>query len=369
MMEDLRREDRIWMERAFETARAHWGRALPNPCVGAIAVARGEEAGAGWSRPAAEGGAHAETGAIAAAGERARGATLYVTLEPCSHWGKTPPCADAVVRAGFARVVIGARDPNPLVDGRGVRVLRDAGIEVAFEGLDGRIEEAYAGFFHRIREGRPLVELKMAATADGFVAREDGSPMAVTGAEARRWTHDRRALCDAVLVSARTARNDRPRLDVRDSSWPVPHVPARVVAGRRADFSPDDPVFAPDGAPVLLFAREFAPDLPGRAERITLKGETLAECLSETLSELGRRGMHRIWTEPGPELALAMLENGLADRFFLLQSPENALSGLSAKPVLDWLQNAEIARFGHLGRDSLREFRLKPSGIPGEQGD
>ncbi len=369
MKESARSEDRLWMERAFGTALAHWGRALPNPCVGAVAVADGEEIGSGWSRPAAEGGAHAEVGAIAAAGERARGATLYVTLEPCSHWGRTPPCADAVVRAGFARVVVGVRDPNPLVDGRGIRILRDAGIEVAFEGLDGRIEEAYAGFFHRIREGRPLVELKTAATADGFVAREDGSPMAVTGDEARRWTHDRRALCDAVLVSARTARNDLPRLDVRASSWPVPHLPARAVVGRRADFAPDDPLFAPDGAPVLLFAREFAPDLPARAERIVLKGETLAECVSEALSELGRRGMHRVWVEPGPELALAMLENGLADRFFLLRSPEKAGSGLSAGSVLDWLRNAEIAKLGHLGRDSLTEFRPKPSGPPDKQGD
>ncbi|MBP5352055.1 MAG: dihydrofolate reductase family protein, partial [Fibrobacterales bacterium] len=116
-------------------------------------------------------------------------------------------------------------------------------------------------------------------------------------------------------------------------------------------------------------AREFAPDLPGRAERIVLKGGTLAECVSEALSELGRRGMHRVWVEPGPELALAMLENGLADRFFLLRSPEKAGSGLSAGPVLDWLRNAEIAKLGHLGRDFLTEFCPKPSGPPDKQGD
>ena len=367
-MDDLR--DRFWMERAFAAAREGWGRALPNPCVGAVLVRDGEEIASGFSRPAAAGGAHAEAVALAAAGERARGAALYVTLEPCSHHGRTPPCADAVVRAGVRRVVVGALDPNPLVHGNGARKLREAGVEVSFEGLDGRIEEAYAGFFFRVTRGRPLVDLKLAASADWFAAAPGGRPVRITGDEAALFVHRMRSLSDVVLVSSRTARNDRPRLTDRLSEFPRTRQPARTVLGRDLALRPDDPLFAADGAPVLLFGRRFAPGLAPRAELLPLRSETLAGAFSEALENLSGRGFHRVFVEGGPELSLELLRNGLVDRFFLLQSPLELGEGVSCAGVAEWLEGREFSSFAPLGRDSAKECRLNPIGaLRNQQGD
>ena len=212
-------EDQRWMRRALALARRGLGATRPNPMVGAVVVRGGQLLGQGFHRRA--GTPHAEINAMAGLGRRAAGATLYVTLEPCCHTGRTAPCTTAVIAAGLARVVVGVRDPNPLVNGRGIAQLRRAGIrvDVATGNVAAACRELNRPFFTWIQQHRPLVTLKVAASLDGFIA--DGragraaAPVWITGREARASAHELRSQHDAVLVGAGTVRADNPRLTVR----------------------------------------------------------------------------------------------------------------------------------------------------------
>ncbi len=215
-------------ERALELAERGRGETHPNPVVGAVVVAGDEVVGEGWHERA--GGAHAEVVALEAAGERARGATLYVTLEPCAHYGRTPPCVDAIVAAGVARVVVGAPDPNPKTDGQGFARLRQAGVDVELlDGEPGRLarrqNEAWRTW---IAAGRPFVTYKAAVTLDGRVVVPESRW--VTGEESRRRVHGLRAASDAVAVGMGTVRADSPRLDARDLE--AARQPRRLAFGR-----------------------------------------------------------------------------------------------------------------------------------------
>ena len=209
-----------FMASAVRRARRARHRTSPNPKVGCVIVANGEIVGAGVTRP--HPGPHAEVVALRAAGERARGADMYVTLEPCCHHGRTPPCTDAVIKAGIARVFVGVADPNPLVAGGGVAQLRAAGIPVEMGVLGDACAEEHAAFFQFITARRPWVMLKAAVTLDGRIATADGDSKWITGAEARSDVHRLRASVDAVLVGAATALADDPRLTVRHVKGPDP---------------------------------------------------------------------------------------------------------------------------------------------------
>ena len=195
-------EDILHMRAALALARRGLGTTWPNPAVGCVIVRDGRVVGRGWTQPG--GRPHAETEALRRAGEAARGATAYVTLEPCSHWGRTPPCCNALAAAGVARVVVAMRDPDPRVDGRGFAMLREAGIAVEEGLLEAEAQAINAGFSRRIREGLPLVTLKLATTLDGRIATAKGESRWITGPAARREAHAMRARHDAILVGSGT---------------------------------------------------------------------------------------------------------------------------------------------------------------------
>lgn len=273
------------MDHALRLARRGLGNVWPNPTVGCVIVAAGLVVGRGWTQPG--GRPHAERMALDAAGEAARGATAYVTLEPCAHHGRAPPCADALVAAGVARVVSALTDPDPRVAGRGHARLREAGIEVVEGVRSAPAAELQRGFLSRVTLGRPMVTLKLATSFDGRIATAAGESRWITGEAARRHVHLLRLAHDAVMVGAGTARADLPALNVRGFG-PV-RQPVRVVIANAP--VPALPPEGPDHGPLWV--------LPGPVD--------------EALAELGRRGLTRVFCEGGGQLAAALLAAGLVD--------------------------------------------------------
>lgn len=278
--------DESLLERALELAERGRGATHPNPIVGAVVVAEGEAVGEGWHER--KGDAHAEVNALAAAGDRARGATVYVTLEPCSHHGETPPCTDALLAAGVARVVAGQLDPNPEVEGGGLERLRAAGVEVelATGEIAFRCRQQIEEWRTWVVERRPFVTYKVAATLDGRV-RVPGERW-VTSEASRRLVHVLRAASDAVAVGMGTVRWDNPRLDAR--GVPVARQPRRLAFGRGP--------------------------LPGGSELELRSGP-----IADELRALGEEGVQSVLLEGGPTLAAAFLEQGLVDKLLVFVAP------------------------------------------------
>ena len=274
--------------------------------------------GRGWTAPG--GRPHAETAALAAASTAARGATAYVSLEPCAHHGQTPPCANALVDAGIARVVIGCSDPDPRVSGKGKAILVAAGIDVVEGVCDQEAEEAQAGFLIRIREGRPRVTLKLAITLDGRIATRTGESRWITGAAARTWVHGLRSSHDAVLVGAGTARADDPMLDLRHGVT-SPRPPVRIVADTGLSVRPDSRLIRSAlQQPVWLLHAPSADR--GRVSALVAAGAGLVEVPASNeggfdpdamLKTLGARGLTRVLCEGGGSLAASLLRAGLVD--------------------------------------------------------
>jgi diaminohydroxyphosphoribosylaminopyrimidine deaminase/5-amino-6-(5-phosphoribosylamino)uracil reductase len=285
--------------------------------VGAVIVRDGEVVGEGFH--ARWGGAHAETAALSAAGERARGATLYVTLEPCAHFGKTPPCVEAVIAAGIRRAVIATRDANPVARG-GVEQLVAAGIQVDVGVGEAEAREVNAAFLWGAAHTRPWVVLKMAVSLDGAIADGTHTTSRVTGAGARRYAHWLRAGHDAVAVGMQTVRVDDPLLTVRDGEPPrVP--PARVVFSRNGRLSLASALANSRGqGPVLVTATEVEPEYEhelGESGVEVVTGDTLAG----QLEALGARGIRSLLVEGGAGIAAALMDADLVDRLILLQAP------------------------------------------------
>lgn len=304
------------LERAVQIARAAGDRARPKPTVGAVLAADDEVVAEGATEA---GGRHAEIVVLEEAGERARGATLYVTLEPCAHHGTTPPCADAIVEAGIARVVVGARDPNPVAAG-GVERLRAAGVEVELvDSFESRqLNEAWRTW---VTAQRPFVIYKAAVTLDGRVAVP--GRRWVTGEESRRTVHELRAAVDAVAVGAGTARADRPRLDARG-------VETAKGQPRR-----------------LVFARGALPD--------GLDLEVRRGALRDELSALATEGVQSLLLEGGPTLAAAFLEKDLVDKVLLFVAPVLAGTGPAAFAALPSARTLSRLRARAVGDDVLLE--------------
>ena len=308
------------MARALDLAWRGWGRVQPNPMVGAVVLsASGEVLGEGWH--AEFGGRHAEPVALEEAGERARGATLVVTLEPCSHHGKQPPCTDAVLASGVRRVVVASPDPNPEASGGAAR-LAGRGVEVLV-GLGRETAEAQnAIFLHRFREAnRPFVALKLATSLDGRIADAAGQSRWISGYAAREYVHWLRAGFDAIGVGGRTARLDDPQLTVRGPLAPrVP--PRRVVFDAGADLSAELTLVRTAGEVGTIVVA--SPEAPmGNLRRLELAGLTVlrAGTLEEGLGLLRREGICSLLVEGGGRLAGALLGVGLVDRYYWVQSP------------------------------------------------
>lgn len=344
------------MAAALRLAARGLGRVWPNPAVGCVIVNQERVVGRGWTQPG--GRPHAETEALRRAGEAARGATAYVTFEPCAHHGQTPPCAEALVAAGIGRVVIGCPDPDPRVAGKGVAILRTAGIEVVEYVMREAAETLNQGFLTRLSADRPMVTLKIAASIDGRVATASGHSRWITDEPARRLGHLLRANHDAIAVGSGTVKADNPLLTCRlhgleDTS------PVRVVFDGQLATSPDSQlVSTSDRVPTWLVTTKAAPKANRKAlaetdvEIIDVGGHRDGSIdMADALEALAARGVTRVLVEGGPRLATVFLKAGLADRVAWFSAPI-ALGG-DALPAL-----------GDLGFDRVDEaFRLVPDDI------
>lgn len=318
-MKGLSDSDARFLQMAIALGERGWGHVWPNPAAGCVIVLDGRIVGRGWTQPG--GRPHAEVVALRQAGEAARGATAYVSLEPCSHHGKTPPCAEALIAVGVARVVSALEDPDPRVAGRGHSMLAGAGIKVLANAMPDVAERSHKGFLSRVRRGRPMVTLKLATTLDGRIATAAGESRWITGAEARRYVHLMRARHDAVLVGAGTARADDPVLTVRglgDAGSPV-----RLVAAATLNLPVEGQLArtASDGPPVwLLFDPDRAPDAARQFWETA--GARLLPVPSDAgggldaramFAALGAQGLTRVFCEGGGTLAAALLRAGVVD--------------------------------------------------------
>ncbi len=317
------REDAAHMRAALALARRALGTTWPNPAVGSVLVKDGTVIARGATAPG--GRPHAEAVALAAAGEAARGATAYVSLEPCAHHGRTPPCADALAAAGVARVVYAVEDPDPRTKGGGAGALIRANVAVEDGVLAEEAAEINAGFFLRVREGRPLVTFKTATSLDGRIAAAGGRSQWITGEAARAATHALRANHDAVMIGASTLAADDPMLTVRLLGLPV-RPPVRIAVAGRAMVAAGRRLFASlDAGPVwLVLAEGTAPprDLPAGVEIVTVAAGALGRPdPSAMLQELGRRGLTRVLVEGGARLAGALMKAGLVDRIAWFRAP------------------------------------------------
>jgi diaminohydroxyphosphoribosylaminopyrimidine deaminase / 5-amino-6-(5-phosphoribosylamino)uracil reductase len=313
-------DDDRFMEEAFELAERGRGRTHPNPLVGAVLVNGGEVVGRGYHLGLGE--PHAEAMALAEAGDRASGATLYCTLEPCNHQGKTPPCADALVKAGIGRAVIALSDPNTLVDGRGLARLREAGVrvELQVEKWGARARKQNAPFIKFHATGLPLVTYKAAVTLDGKVAAAGGDARWISCLDSRRAVHRLRAAADAVMVGAETVRRDDPELTVRLSEG---RDPVRVVVTHNGEVPPEAKLLAAARRLHTIVIAERVEDatrrlLEARGVEIIAVG---AGGLRSGLATLAERGLLDVLCEGGPRLAGSLLAQGLIDRLLLFVAP------------------------------------------------
>jgi diaminohydroxyphosphoribosylaminopyrimidine deaminase/5-amino-6-(5-phosphoribosylamino)uracil reductase len=358
--------DLRFMELALALGRRGLGRTWPNPAVGAVVVKDGVIVGRGWTQPG--GRPHAETEAIKRAGKAARGATLYATLEPCSHHGKTPPCVDAIIRAGIARVVSAVDDPNPQVAGQGYAKLRERGIVVE-TGLGA--EEAtrtHAGHLRRMREGRPQVLLKLAVSADGKAALAGRKPTAITGDEARTRVHLMRAETDAILVGIGTVLSDDPHLTCRLPGMRE-RSPVRVILDARLRIplstslvgtAGDVPTWVFGASSASAMAEDILKAKGVEVFRVEAKDGHLD--LMQVLKALAERGITRLMVEGGPRVAAAFIAADLVDEVALLRSPKvigaDGIDALEGLPLTALTQASAFKAVASeaLGGDTLETF-------------
>jgi diaminohydroxyphosphoribosylaminopyrimidine deaminase/5-amino-6-(5-phosphoribosylamino)uracil reductase len=339
---DSKAADRRFMELALALGRRGWGRTWPNPAVGAVVVKDGVIVGRGWTQPG--GRPHAEPVALAQAGEAARGATLYVTLEPCSHVGKSPPCVDAVIAAGITRVVSAVEDPNPEVGGQGHARLRAAGIAVDIGLGAAQAARDHAGHFRRIRDKRPHVILKLAVSADDKIAATGRKPVAISGEVAKARMHLLRAQCDAILVGIGTALSDDPLLTCRLPGMEA-RSPVRIVLDRSLRIPATSRlVHSARSAPLWVVASNLA-EAPAAAmlgsagaQVIRLASTSKAGLdLAEVLHALAERGITRLLAEGGSRVASSFAAANLVDEFWLLRGADmigaDGVAALDALPL------------------------------------
>lgn len=332
--------DAQYMARALELARRGHYTTHPNPRVGCVIVRDGQVVGEGWHVRAGE--PHAEVHALLAAGEQARGATAYVTLEPCSHHGRTPPCADALVNAGVARVVAAMQDPNPEVAGRGLQRLAQAGIATESGVLEGEARQLNQGFLKRMEQGLPFVRVKLAMSLDGRTAMASGESQWITGPAARSAVQRLRAQASVVLTGADTVLADNARLTVRadelgldaqQTALAMSRPPLRVLVDGRLRVPLDAPFFKA-GPALVATCMAVEEQYANGPECMILAGDDGQVDLHRLLKELAARGVNEVLVEAGPRLAGAFARQGLVDEFQIFIAGK--FLGSSARPLLDW---------------------------------
>ena len=355
------------MRIALALGERNLGRTWPNPAVGCVIVRDGRVVARGWTQVG--GRPHAESEALARAGEAARGATAYVTLEPCANPGHTPPCCRSLVAAGIRRVVVGCIDPDPRVNGQGIANLRAAGVEVLLGCLEEEALRQNLGLYRRIRDGRPMFALKLAVTLDGRIATREGRSRWITGPRARAEAHRLRAAHDAVLVGSSTALLDDPQLTCRLPGLEEAS-PVRIVLDRRLRLSGDSRLaLSAREVPVWLFTAPSSP--PERRRVLEERGVEVVAVdepfLPRVARELADRGITRVLVEGGGTVAAAFLRAGFVDRLHLVRAPR--ILGGDARPAIGPLGLAEIEESGRwvryeqlsLGEDDLCVFEPAPA--------
>jgi diaminohydroxyphosphoribosylaminopyrimidine deaminase/5-amino-6-(5-phosphoribosylamino)uracil reductase len=367
----MTQDDARWMRHALSLGARGAGQVWPNPAVGCVIVKQGRVVGRGWTAPG--GRPHAEPQALEQAGDAAVGATAYVSLEPCAHWGKTPPCADALIRASVARVVVGLRDPDPRTDGSGIDQLRAAGIAVSGPVLEDEARRAHRGFLSRVQKGRPSLTLKLANSFDGRIATATGESQWITGPDARRAVHAMRMRHDAVMVGAGTARADDPSLTVRGLG--AVRQPVRVVISRHLDL-PRDGALARTARDVplwLLCGQGADPNLRtawedlGARVLVVEAGAAGQVDPGAALQALGREGLTSVFCEGGGALAASLLSAELVDD--LVGFTAGLVIGAEGQPAIGAMGLATLAeapRFHlhasrRIGADILHEWTRSPS--------
>lgn len=324
MISQKMHQDQYWMRQAIHQAKKAFGKTSPNPLVGAVVVKENQLVGKGFHPQA--GLLHAERYALKDAGEAAKGATLYVTLEPCSTYGRTPPCTDAIIQAKIARVVIGSLDPNPAHNGVGVKILQQAGIEVETLILKKECDQLNEAFFFWIQKKRPFIILKIGMTLDGKIATEQGQSQWITGEKSRQLVQKLRRWCDAIMVGGETVRLDNPSLTVRTpKSWA--HQPQRFIWSRQ---------------PIESFSTELkifiAPPSPIQAIALDTKEEWLS-----WLQHIGGKGISALLLEGGGQLAASALRAGIVNKIMFFVAPKilggdlsrNVVGGSSPQKLLE----------------------------------
>ncbi|KAI2678483.1 bifunctional diaminohydroxyphosphoribosylaminopyrimidine deaminase/5-amino-6-(5-phosphoribosylamino)uracil reductase RibD [Pseudomonas sp. TNT3] len=332
--------DAHYMARALELARKGHYTTHPNPRVGCVIVSDGQIVGEGWHVRTGE--PHAEVHALRAAGDKARNATAYVTLEPCSHHGRTPPCADALVNAGVARVVAAMQDPNPSVAGRGMQRLAQAGISIESGVLEGEARKLNQGFLKRMEHGLPFVRVKLAMSLDGRTAMESGESQWITGPAARSAVQRLRAEASVVLTGADTVLADNARLTVRadelgldaeQTAQVMSRLPLRVLIDGRLRVPLDAPFFKA-GPALVATCMAIEEQYANGPECLIVAGSDGQVDLRKLLVELAARGVNDVLVEAGPRLAGAFAQQGLVDEFQIFIAGK--FLGSSARPLLDW---------------------------------
>lgn len=331
--------DHQMMHRALELARRGVFTTSPNPAVGCVITHENQVIAEGWHQRAGE--PHAEINALRIAGERSRGATAYVTLEPCSHYGRTPPCSKALIEAGVARVVIAMTDPNPKVSGNGIAMLEQAGVNVDVGVLESAAQALNPGFIHRMTTQLPFVRLKLAASLDAKTALSNGNSQWITGAHARSDVQYWRARADAIVTGASTVLTDDPMLTVRAEQWPASRTmpaqlkqPVRVIIDSKNRIHDELRLFQHPSPVWLVRTQESDASRHAHCHQVIVKANTQGQVdLHDAMLELALRDINMVWTECGASLAAALWQQQLVSELFLYQS--NQLLGAEARAMLD----------------------------------
>jgi len=324
--------DRVMMQRCLQLARRALGRTAPNPLVGSVIVQAGKVVGEGFHPGAGQ--PHAEVFALRNAGDRACGATVYVNLEPCNHYGRTPPCSEALIAAGVAKVVVGMVDPNPLVAGGGIMRLRNAGIEVVVGVEEEDCRQLNEGFVHRILYQRPFGILKYAMTLDGKIATSSGHSAWISNQSARNLVHQLRAACDAVIVGGNTVRKDNPRLTSRQAEA---HNPLRVVMSRTLDLPTEAYLWQTTEFPTLVLTQKGAN--PDFQQLLWQKNVEVIELPSLTptqaMAHLYERGFSSVLWECGGTLAAQAIAEGMVQKILAFIAPKIVGGSNAPSPIGD----------------------------------
>lgn len=349
--------DKQFMSNALSLAKLGLFTTSPNPNVGCVIVRNGEIVGKGFHYKAGE--AHAEIYALKMAGKKANGATAYITLEPCSHYGKTPPCANALISAGIQRVVVAMQDPNPKVAGRGLLKLQQAGIEVMHGLLMNEAEQLNRGFVKRMRTGFPYVQLKLAASLDGRTALSSGKSKWITSLEARQDVQSFRAQASAILTTSATILADNPTLNVRwiDFTSELKNIyskkdylrqPIRIILDSHNKIKPEHIVTKAEGECWLIRPNPISQNWCGNVKQIEIKSHEKGVDLVLLMTHLAKHNINSIWIESGPTLAGAFLTLGLVDELIVYIAPKilgETARGLIHIPELQKLKDAPAFKF------------------------